>query len=48
LIFLYSVIPALHKQFKEYKPICWLEALALLVFGFSWLTKGEGLLPDKK
>jgi len=48
LIFLYSVIPSLHKQFKEYKPIFWLEGLALLAFGFSWLTKGEALLPDKK
>jgi len=48
VIFLYSVIPALHKQFKDYKPIFWFETLALLAFGFSWLTKGEALLPDKK
>lgn len=47
LILLYSVIPALHNQFKNLKPIFWLETLALLAFGFSWLTKGEGLLPDK-
>ena len=47
LILLYSVIPAIHELFKEYKPIFWLETLALLAFGFSWLTKGEGLLPDK-
>ena len=46
-ILLYSVIPTLHERFKEYKPIFWLETLALLAFGFSWLTKGEGLLPDK-
>lgn len=24
----------------------WLETLALLAFGFSWLTKGEAILPD--
>ena len=48
LIFLYSVVPALHKQFEKYKPIFWLETLSLLAFGLSWLTKGEGLLPDKK
>jgi hypothetical protein len=48
LIFLYSVIPAWHKEFKEYKPIFWLEGVALLSFGFSWLTKGEALLWDKK
>jgi hypothetical protein len=48
LIFLYSVIPSLHDKFKEYKPIFWLEFLALEAFGISWLTKGEALLPDKK
>lgn len=48
LIFLYSVIPSLHDQFKQYKPIFWLEFLALEAFGLSWLTKGEALLPDKK
>ena len=46
LIFIYSVIPSFHKSFSDYKPIFWLEALALFAFGFSWLTKGEGLLPD--
>ena len=48
LIFLYSVIPTLHNTFKDYKPIFWLEFLALEAFGFSWLTKGQALLPDKK
>lgn len=48
LIFLYSVIPALHERFKHLKPIFWLEFLALEAFGISWLTKGEALLPDKK
>lgn len=48
LILLYSVIPSLHDTFKMYKPIFWLEFLALEAFGFSWLTKGEALLPDKK
>ena len=48
LIFLYSVIPSLHETFKDYKPIFWLEFLALEAFGFSWLTKGQALLPDKK
>jgi hypothetical protein len=48
LIFLYSVIPSLHDKFKSYKPIFWLEFLALEAFGISWLTKGEALLSDKK
>lgn len=48
LIFLYSVIPSLHEQFIGYKPIFWLEGLALEAFGLSWLTKGEAILWDIK
>ncbi len=33
--------------FKPYKPIFWLEAIAILAFGISWLIKGETLLKDK-
>jgi hypothetical protein len=33
--------------FKPYKPVFWLEATAILAFGFSWLVKGETLLRDK-
>lgn len=47
-ILLYSLIPALYNKFEEYKPIFWLETLALEAFGFSWLVKGEGLLGDAK
>jgi hypothetical protein len=28
-------------------PIFWLEALAIVAFGVSWLTKGEAILKDK-
>jgi len=28
-------------------PIFWLEATAIMSFGISWLTKGEGILKDK-
>lgn len=28
------------------KPVFWLEAFALWAFGFSWMTKGELLVPD--
>lgn len=28
--------------------VFWLESVALLAFGFSWLTKGEFFFPDKK
>ncbi len=29
-------------------PVFWLETIALWAFGFSWLTKGETFLTDKK
>ena len=29
---------------SEYKPVFWLEALAIVSFGISWITKGEALL----
>jgi hypothetical protein len=29
-------------------PVFWLEALAIVAFGVSWLTKGEAILGDKK
>lgn len=47
-IFIYSVVPSINEQFRKFKPIFWFETLALLAFGLSWLTKGEGLLPDKE
>ena len=31
---------------QDYKPMFWLESLALFAFGFSWLTKGEVILSD--
>jgi hypothetical protein len=27
-------------------PVFWLESVAIVVFGFSWLTKGEAILKD--
>ncbi|MDH5719690.1 MAG: DUF998 domain-containing protein [Spirochaetia bacterium] len=30
----------------EYNLIYWLEAIAILAFGISWLTKGEAILKD--
>jgi len=30
-----------------YKPVFWLEALAILAFGVSWFTKGEAILKDE-
>jgi len=32
--------------FDTYKPVFWFESLAVVSFGFSWLTKGEAILKD--
>ena len=40
-------IPAIHDRISFLKPTTILETLALVAFGFSWLTKGEFLLKDK-
>ena len=52
IIFLSIVLIALYGIFgkesslKNYKPVFWLEWLALLAFGISWLVKGEIVLKD--
>jgi len=33
---------------KENQVVFYMEAFMLVAFGFSWLTKGEALFPDKK
>jgi len=33
---------------KQYKPVFWLESVALLAFGVSWLVKGGLFLMDKE
>ena len=33
--------------FSAYDPIFWLETIAIMAFGISWLIKGETLLKDK-
>lgn len=30
----------------KYKPVFWLESIALLAFGISWLVKGDTLFKD--
>ena len=47
LIAIYSILPEnMASIFKSYKPVYWLEALAILAFGVSWFTKGEAILKD--
>lgn len=40
-------LPSIHIYFEKDKPIIFLEALALVAFGISWLIKGEFLLKDE-
>ncbi len=47
LIAVFQILPADTKiQLKPYDPIFWLETVAILSFGISWLVKGETLLKD--
>ncbi|NND44791.1 MAG: DUF998 domain-containing protein [Xanthomonadales bacterium] len=32
---------------KQLQPVFWLESVAVIAFGVSWLTKGEAFLPDR-
>lgn len=32
----------------RFDPVFWFEALATVAFGFSWFTKGEGILKDRQ
>jgi len=33
---------------KRLTPVFWLEAIAIWAFGWSWFTKGEGILKDRE
>jgi len=37
----------IQKPIAAYKPVFWLEAVAILAFGVSWFTKGEAILKDE-
>lgn len=46
LIALYEFGEAGLSFFEKYKPVFWLEWVALFAFGMSWLVKGEIILQD--
>lgn len=46
MVGLYGVFGKQLTHFDKYKPIFWLEWLALIAFGFSWLVKGELIMDD--
>lgn len=41
-------IPYIKEHVQQLYPVFWLESLAVFAFGFSWLTKGETILKDRK
>jgi hypothetical protein len=47
LVFVYHSIPFLKNKLACYKPVFWLEWIALIAFGTSWLVKGKLVLEDK-
>jgi hypothetical protein len=47
LLILYYSLPSLEFHLKKYKPVFWIETIALWAFGVSWLVKGQYLLRDK-
>jgi len=41
-------IPAIKNLVEQLHPVFWLESIAILAFGFSWLIKGDTILKDRK
>jgi hypothetical protein len=48
LIPLQALLPsALRSRVRAYDPVFWLESLAIVAFGVSWMVKGGALLQDE-
>jgi len=47
LILSIAFVPGAEESLERYAPIFWLEGIAVIAFGVSWLTKGEAILKDK-
>jgi hypothetical protein len=48
LIVIYILLPdQVASPIEVYKPVFWLESIAVVAFGISWLTKGEAILKDE-
>lgn len=47
LIGLFFLFPGLAAPFAAIQPVFWLESIAVVVFGISWLTKGQAILKDE-
>ena len=46
IVVYYRLTGAAASFLQPYKPVFWLEAIAVVAFGISWLTKGEAILKD--
>lgn len=47
ILIIYFALPdPLVASLKPLKPVFWLEAIAVMAFGFAWLVKGEVFLAD--
>lgn len=46
LLIAIAALPALKGPLHPYDPRFWLESIAIVAFGISWLTKGEAILAD--
>ena len=42
-----KLIPGIAALVAPDDPVFWLEAIAIVAFGVSWLTKGEAILKDE-
>lgn len=48
LIVVYFLLPdQAASRLEAYNPVFWLEAIAVVAFGISWLTKGKAILKDE-
>lgn len=48
LLIVFFLLPDnLYQSLVIYKPVFWLETIAFIAFGFSWLVKGEFLFSDE-
>jgi hypothetical protein len=43
-----AALPPIRAMVERFAPRFWLEAIAIVAFGVSWLTKGEAILKDQE
>jgi hypothetical protein len=41
-------LPSVNAHVEQLRPVFWLESIATMSFGVSWLTKGETILKDEQ